>query len=263
MDLGLENKVVLITGGSRGIGRAAAVAFAEEGASVALCARDEGELEQALFEVKRNTGMPVFTFAADLTDPDAPRRFVEASAEHYGRINILINNAGAAPPKPIDDLTESDWDLAIDLKLRGYIRTSMAVLPYLRQAGGGHIVNVVGGAGRQPGAFSATSGLVNSAIMNFTRSLADRVAPEGIVVNAVAPGPVKTERLSESFAIQAQARGRTPYEIEAAVAASLPTRHIPEPEEIARIIVFAASDCANLIVGSTIAADSGSSKLPF
>ncbi len=263
MELGLEGKVILITGGSRGIGRATAVAFAEEGASVALCARDAGTLEETLFEVKRTTGMAAFIYAADLTEPEAPKRFVDAAAEHYGAVNILVNNAGAAPPKPVETLTEADWDLAINLKLRGYLRASLAALPHLRQAGGGHIVNVVGAAGRQPGPYSVTSGLVNAAIMNFTRSLADQVAPEGIIVNAVAPGPVRTDRFNEMLAIVAGARNSSPEEVEKAIAANLPTRQIPEPEEIARIIVFAASDCANLIVGSTIAADSGSSKSAF
>ena len=263
MDLGLEGKIVLITGGSRGIGRATAVAFAEEGASVALCARDPGTLEEALFEVKRTTGMAAFIYAADLTEPDAPKRFVDAAAEHYGTINILVNNAGAAPAKPVETLTEADWDLAINLKLRGYLRTSLAALPHLRRAGGGHIVNVVGAAGRQPGPYSVTSGLVNAAIMNFTRSLADQVAPEGIIVNAVAPGPVRTDRFNEMRDFMATTRQTSADEIEAVIAQSLPTRQIPGPDEIAKIIVFAASDCANLIVGSTIAADSGASKNPF
>ena len=263
MDLGLEGKVVLITGGSRGIGRATAVAFAEEGASVALCARDSGTLEETLFEVKRTTGMAAFIYPADLTEPEAPKRFVAAAAEHYGAVNILVNNAGAAPAKSVETLTEADWDLAINLKLRGYLRASLAALPHLRQAGGGHIVNVVGAAGRQPGPYSVTSGLVNAAIMNFTRSLADQVAPEGIIVNAVAPGPVRTDRFNEMLATMAGARNTSPEDVAKAIAANLPTRQIPEPEEIARIIVFAASDCANLIVGSTIAADSGSSKSAF
>src|SRR4029077_5221946 len=150
MDLGLKGQAALVTGGSKGIGKAVALGLAQEGVRVAICARDKASLDEAAQELAKATGAEVFQVAGDLTRPDDVQRIVDAAASRFGRIDVLVNNAGAAPGGEILDLTEEDWQKALQLKFMGYVRCIKAVIPHMQRQGGGLTENTMGTADHKP-----------------------------------------------------------------------------------------------------------------
>src|SRR5262245_1437995 len=206
MDLGLKGKVALVTGGSKGIGKAVAHGLAEEGAKVAICARNQVDLDRAVGELSKSTGGEIFAVAGDLTNPKDVQKIVDTTIGHFGRIDILVNNAGAAPGGLILDLEEEDWQKAIQLKFMGYVRCMKAVLPHMLKQGKGRIVNVVGNDGVKPIAIELTPSAANAADLAVTEALAEQYGRHNICINAINPGPVATERWDGLVAGIARAR---------------------------------------------------------
>ena len=194
MDLGLKDRVALIAGGSMGIGKASALALAREGVRLAVCARGQELLERVAEEIGQETGMEVLPIVADLTTEADARRFVDAAVEHFGRLDILVNCAGSSPGGSLQYLEEADWMQSLNLKFLGYVRTCKAAIPYMKDRGWGRIINVIGNDGIKPIYFEITPGAANAAGINFTLAIAEEMAPLGITVNAVNPGPVDTDR---------------------------------------------------------------------
>ena len=260
MDLGLRGKVALITGGSKGIGKATARGLLQEGARVALCARSKGDLDATAAELAKKPGGEVFTASGDLTKPGSAEKIVEATMEHFGRIDILINNAGAAPGGLILDLTEEDWASAIQLKFMGYVRCMKAVLPHMLRQGGGRIVNVVGNDGVKPIAIELTPSAANAADLAVTVALAEQYGRHNICINAVNPGPVATERWDGLVAGIAKTRKITPDEAQQRAERSIPLGRICTPEEVANVVIFVASERASFMNGALITLDGGQRK---
>jgi 3-oxoacyl-[acyl-carrier protein] reductase len=260
MDLGLGHKVVCITGGSKGIGRACAFEFAREGANVAICARGDEGLRKTADEIQATTGRPVFTVAGDMMRWDDARRCVDAAASHYGGLDVLVNCAGASPGGLILNLTEEDWTLSMQLKFMGYVRCAKAAIPHLLRRGGGRIVNVVGNDGIKPAYWELTASAANAADLAMTAALAEQYGPKGILVNAVNPGPVATERWDGLVRAYARDKGMSFDEASRQAIKSMPLGRICTPEEVASVVVFVASARASFMNGAWITLDGGQRK---
>ena len=257
MDLGIAGRVAIVTGGSRGIGRAVAERLCREGASVALCARNRDSLSEAQRTLEALGSGRVLAIEADLTDTAAAERVVEAAATAWGRIDILVNNAGAARGIPFDDLTEELWLENLKLKLFGYLRMARLVLPHLRRNGWGRIVNVAGLAGLQPSPLTMPVGLNNAGILNVMKALADAEAPHNILVTTVCPGPILTERQTRLLQDAARAKGVSVAEAEREATGAIPLKRMGRPEEVADAVAFLASERASYITGSLVLTDGG------
>jgi 3-oxoacyl-[acyl-carrier protein] reductase len=260
MDLGLKGQVALVTGGSKGIGKAVAWGLAQEGARVAICARGKESLEAAAAELAAATGAEVFGVAGDLTRADDPKRIIDATAARFGRIDILINNAGAAPGGEILDLTEEDWQKAIQLKFMGYVRCIKAVIPHMQRQGGGRIVNIVGNDGVKPIGIELSPSAANAADLAMTVALAEQYGRQNILINAINPGPVATERWGELIAGIARMRKISVDEAQKRADRSIPLGRICTPEEVADVAVFVASSRASFMNGAIITVDGGQRK---
>lgn len=251
MDLGLKNKAVVITGGSLGIGRATAQIFAEEGAQVVIASRSKERLAEAAETIKTNTGVVVTPFEFDIREDAAIDRLLEQANERLGGIDVLVNNVSGVVPKPYEKTARQDWNDAFGQKLLGYVRTSEKALPYLRARGGGRIINVIGSAAREPNPWTSSSGIVNAGLANFTKTFSNHVAPDNVLVNAVSPGPIDTDRWSNITGDKKQSGD--------AVLAMVPLGRIGKPEEVAAAIAFLASSHASFITGACLTVDGGRS----
>lgn len=260
MDLGLKGKAALVTGGSKGIGKAVARGLAQEGARVAICARDSRLLEEAARQIAGDTGSEVFGVAGDLTRPDDVQRIVDATVQRFGRIDVLVNNAGAAPGGRLLDLTEEDWQKALQLKFMGYVRCMKAVIPHMLKQGGGRIVNIVGNDGVKPIGMELTPSAANAADLAVTVALAEQYGRQGICINAINPGPVATERWDQLISGVARMLGISVAEAQKKAERSIPLGRICTPEEVANVAVFVASERASFMNGALITLDGGQRK---
>src|SRR6059036_1299039 len=251
MDLGLKGQAALVTGGSKGIGKAVARGLAQEGVRVAICARSKASLEEAAQELTKATGAEVFQVSGDLTRPDDVQRIVDETAARFGRIDVLVNNAGAAPGGEILDLTEEDWQTALQLKFMGYVRCIKAVIPHMLRQGGGRIVNIVGNDGVKPIGIELSPSAANAADLAMTVALAEQYGKQNILVNAINPGPVATERWGQLISGIARIRKISVDEANTRAERSIPLGRICTPEEVANVVVFVASPRASFVNGAS------------
>lgn len=253
MELGLEGKTVLVTGGSKGIGRATALALVAEGASVFACARGQEDLDALEADAKSAGPGRVATLSADLCDGADIERVVAAAVEAYGRVDVLINNAGSARPGVFLDLADQDWMDDWQLKFFGYVRMARAVLPQMERQGGGVVVNVIGTGGLRPMAGYMIGGAANAALNHFTKALADEGSTRGVRVVGINPGPILTERLKRFLDTFSPDAGSP----EEALRNMTPLGRVGEPEEVASLLLFLASERAAFIHGANITIDGG------
>ncbi|WP_395453777.1 SDR family NAD(P)-dependent oxidoreductase (plasmid) [Azospirillum melinis] len=273
MDLALAGKVVLVTGGSKGLGLAAARAFAREGARVVIASRSPENLAAAQAALAAD-GLEVATVAADFADAAEAARAVAEAERPFGPIEVLINSAGAAKRTPAEDLDAAAWKAGLDAKFFPYIHAQDAVLKSFRRraAGGdraethlppprqiGAIVNIVGTGGRIPSGTHLPGGSANAALLLSTLGLAREYAPYGIRINAINPGFTLTDRIEQNLALEAKRLGVTRDEALAAGAAATPLRRYGEAHEIAEVALFLASERASYVVGALVAVDGGQS----
>jgi NAD(P)-dependent dehydrogenase (short-subunit alcohol dehydrogenase family) len=260
MDLGLLGKNVLITGGSMGIGRASAHLFAEEGCNVAITARTAEILAKTATEIEEQTSARVIALPGDMSLEDDVRRVTAQAIEELGSIDILVTCAGSSPGGLMEELTDDQWYSSLNLKFMGYVRSMRAILPHMRERGSGSIVLVVGNDGLKPSYWETTAGAANAAGINVASSMAEQYAPHGIRVNTVNPGPVNTGRwdgLEKAFARDKGVSQQRAHEL---AVASIPLGRIAEPEEVAGLVVFLASDRASFVNGSHILVDGSQRK---
>jgi 3-oxoacyl-[acyl-carrier protein] reductase len=257
MDLGLQGKVAIVTGASKGIGKAIAQELAHEGVHVILCARGQALLEEVALAIRQQTDTQVLAVPADLSSLEGVRALVRRTREHFGTVDILVNNAGAIRSGSLLSKPDEDWLTDWSLKVFGYIRLAREVFPIMQEKGGGRIINIIGTAGRQPNANYLAGGGANAALMNMTKALADEGAPHNILVNAINPGPIRTERWDSLMSQMSMAQGRTPQEVEAAWLRENPLKRPGEPHEVAGLAVFLASDRASYINGVIVPIDGG------
>ena len=187
MNLSLEGKIAIVTGGSKGIGRATALALAQEGVDVAICARGMDDLEDAASEIRAETGRKVLAVQADMGDPDDIKNLVATTVAALGGVDILINNAVNSKAAPFMELADEDWMNHINVKVMGYVRCSREVIPHMQKRGGGRIINIGGMAARNAGNLTNSNGVTNSAVSNIAKNLGDQVAHLGILVNCIHP----------------------------------------------------------------------------
>jgi 3-oxoacyl-[acyl-carrier protein] reductase/bacilysin biosynthesis oxidoreductase BacG len=254
MTIQLQGKVALITGASRGIGRAVAERFAAAGARLALCARNEEDLERAAEEIRSQTRADVLTVKANVARLNDVRRFVGAAMKKFNRIDILVNNAGGANTGGILAVDDEAWEYHLQLKLLGTVRTSREAIPHMKASGGGRIVNIAGTAGREPTPLAMVSGVTSAALLNFTKSLARELEPDRISVNAVNPGPTDTPLAAETFRALASATGSSEEELRGAAG------RLATADEIAGAVLYLASDAAVGINGVSLNVDAGRSS---
>jgi 3-oxoacyl-[acyl-carrier protein] reductase len=257
VNLGLSGKVAIVTGGSRGIGRATAAGLAREGATVVLAAREADALKEAADGIAGAGCARPTTIPCDCTRPADVGRLVAAVVDAHGGLDVLVNSIGAARGGPFLELTDEDWDESLDLKLMGQVRCCRAALPVMRARGGGVIVNVIGHRGKQPDGRALPAGAANAALMNFTIGLAREEARHGIRVVGVNPAPVETRRLTYVFETEARIQGVSVEEARRRWLAHVPLGRAADPEEIASVIVFLASARASFVTGTIVHADGG------
>lgn len=253
----LDSLTALVTGGSQGIGLAIAQALASDGARVAICARDESRLQEAARQIEHGTGTAAHTISADLSSTDGIERAADSAMEAFGKVDILVNNAGAAPPGGIEDLTDADWDLALDLKLFGYIRMTRSLLGQMTERGFGRIVNIAGGAGKQPGVTSLSNGVTNGGVFTLTKGVATTVAARGVTVNAVCPGMTVTPRFERIVQAAAEREGISEDAAREQLAAGIPSGEFATPEDVAHAVMFFVSPRARQVTGQLLFVDGG------
>lgn len=256
--LPLQGKSALVTGGSRGIGRAIAVELAKQGARCAVCARDGEALGGVVGEIQASGGEADF-IALDLRVREAPARLVDFAVKRFGRLDIVVNNAGATRRGEFLELTDDDWMDGFALKFFGAVRTSRAAWPHLKAAGGS-VVNIAGIGGRTPGASFSVGGSVNAALLCFTKSLAETGIADGVQVNAVNPGSIRTDRLRKRLEEMAMRRGVDLVRAEQSLVELEKVTRIGEPRDIAGLVAFVVGPRGRFLHGASIDMDGGATK---
>lgn len=263
MNLNLKDKVVLVSGASSGIGFATALAFAHEGARVAICARNENDIINAADKIQEETEADVLASTVDVTKPDDIDRWVKEVAEAFGGIHVCVTNAGGPPRGVFTDLSDQDWQTGVDLTLMSTIRLSRAVLPFMCQQKWGRIIHMCSVSVRNPIPNLVISNSLRSAVVALSKSQADQFGADNILVNSVLTGWTHTEHVDHLMKQRAAEQKISAEEIFAQCTASIPLRRLAKPEEIAAPVVFLASEQASFITGTTLTIDGGESRFPF
>jgi 3-oxoacyl-[acyl-carrier protein] reductase len=255
MDLGLQGRVAVITGGSEGIGRAAAFRLCEEGVRVAICARREGVLQITANEIASATKGEVLAVRADVTRSADCTQFLQQTIAHFGRLDILVNNAGHSAAMPFEQAVDEVWQEDIEVMLYGAIRCTRLVVPYMRRQGGGRIINMTSIAGKQPSVPSVPTSVTRAAVINLTKALANEYAADNILVNAICLGHLKSAQWTRRW--QAEFPHMMLDEFYAVQGESIPLRRLGEAEDVADLVCFLASERARYITGTAINIDGG------
>lgn len=250
LELGLNGKVAVITGGSEGLGRACALKFAQEGARVAICARRKEILERTAEAIRNAAGADVLAVPADVTKPDEVEAFISQVIARFGRIDVLVNNAGTSAAAPFEQVDDRAWQQDLDLKFMAAVRCCRLVIPHMRRQGGGRIINVTTVGGKAPGARALPTTVTRAAGINLTKSLANEYAPDRVLVNTVCLGLVKSMQWERRARGDADAYYRE-------VAKRVPLGRVGEAEEFADLVAFLASERAGYITGTAINFDGG------
>src|SRR5579864_3746835 len=254
----LTGKTAIVSGSSRGIGRAIATRLANEGAQVVLTGRDTALLDSAVRAIEKSGGAAA-SIALDLRVPDAPQRLADFALDKFKRIDIVVNNAGATKRGEFTQLTEEDWADGFALKFFGTIRLTRAAWPQLK-VNSGSVVIISGAGGRTPGAEFTIGGSVNAALLSFTKAMADAGIRDGVQVNAINPGSIRTDRFQQRLASVAQERGIDLATAERQMVADSKTTRIGETDEVAGLVAFIAGPEGRFLQGALIDLDGGSTK---
>ncbi len=262
MQFGLKEKVILVTGASRGIGKAIATAFAVEGSFVVLNARHPQELEQAVSEIQQRGGQAL-GIPADLTKASEAQSLVEQAIAHFGTIHVLVNNVGGADGfASFEELSDEDWINIFQLNVLSAVRLIRAVLPSMKQHHWGRIINISSESGTQPDPFMPHYGAAKASVTNLTKSLSKAYARDGILINTVSPAFIKTPLVEQIFTSQAKAQGKTLQEVEQVfLRENRPHIELGRPgtsEEVASAVIYLASEAASFITGANLRVDGGS-----
>lgn len=253
MNLGLTNKVVVVTGASRGIGKAIAFGFAKEGARLSICGRDPDTLQTVTEELGTH-GTEIFAKSTDVTDTTQVEAFITGTLTHYGRIDIVVNNVGGSRWTPLDEISDEEWHEILDLNLVSATRINRLAIPTMRKQGGGVILMIASIYGREGGGH-ITYNAAKAAEISMAKSLANELAPDNIRVNSIAPGSILFPGGGWARRMEAD-----PERIEAFIKSDMPLGRFGKPEEIADVAVFLASERASLVTGACINVDGCQSR---
>ena len=257
MDLGLKDKRALITGASRGLGYATALALAKEGCKVAINSRDELKVKAAAEKITKETGAQVIALAGDVTDTSVPEKLVKAALETLGGLDILITNAGGPPAGAFESFDEATWQKAIDMSFMSHVRLIRSALPHLRKSSAPSVLTMTSSTVKQPMANLVLSNSVRAATVGLTKSLALDLGKDGIRFNSIMPGWTVTERVQDLMSFRAKNNSTTVEEEIAKQTAEIPLGRMGRPEEFANAAVFLVSPAASFIHGVALAVDGG------
>ncbi len=260
MELGLDDKVIIVTGGSKGIGLACARAFLSAGARVAIVSRTEANLSRALQDLGASA-RDLIAVPRDLTRSDAALSMVTEVEQRLGPVNVLVNSAGAAKHYLPEELNPDCWHAGMDAKYFPCIHSLQAVLPGMEKRGKGAIVNIIGIGGKVANPVHLPGGAANSALMLATVGLAHAYGPKGIRINGINPGLTMTERMQEAVKFEAKTRELSAEEVMAHRQSLIPLRRYATPEDVANLVLFLASEKAKYITGAVIPMDGGLNPL--
>ena len=263
MDLGLKDKVALVVASSQGLGRAVAEELAAEGSSLVVCSRSADRIAETATMIADKTGAHVLGVPGDVTSAIDVKRIVDAGFDRFGRIDILVTNAGGPPAGRFDQLSQEQWEAATRLTLFSVVELARAVLPRMKARRWGRILNITSIAVKQPVDNLLLSNSLRAAVTGFARTLANEVAADGITVNNILPGYTRTERLEELAHMMAEKQGITPGEFRSKWEQEIPMKRLGEPREFAALAAFLVSERASYITGTSIQVDGGWIKSLF
>lgn len=257
MDLNITKRVAAVAASSQGLGFASALELSREGAWVGICSRDAGRIKEAAGRIETETGNKVFTVVADVSKVDEARGFVDAVANEFGRLDILVTNAGGPPPGALDDLVDEQIEQAFRLTLESALTLMRTAVPHMRKNGWGRIVNILSMTVKQPKTTLLLSNTMRPGVLGFAKSISLELAAENILVNNVAPGYTNTERLTELADDLAARGGVEPEAVFKGWEDSIPMGRLGKPEEFGRVVAFLASGAASYVTGTTVQVDGG------
>lgn len=260
MELGLKNKIAIVTASSQGLGKAAAFSLAREGARLAVCSRNEQTIMETANEIARETGATVFPMAADVSKPHDIDRFVDAVKKEFGTVHILVNNAGGPPTGKITAISEEEWERGYHLTLMSMIRFTRACLPMMEQNRWGRVISMVSLAAKQPIDELLISSTLRPGILGLSKVLANQYGKYGITVNTICPGYVLTKRQEELSRSRSAEKNMSMDDYLAESAKNVPIGRLGKPEEIGDVVAFVASERAGYINGANILVDGGQAK---
>lgn len=261
MDLGIKGRAAIVTGASRGIGREAARQFLEEGVRVMICGRNAETIEKARAELAAQTGGEVHAVVADMTKEVEIARLVDAARQKFGTVDILVNNAGQMYSGRFAVMSDAGLKEQFETKIFGFLRAIRLVYPLMKAQKWGRIVNIIGGAGKEPDPYMFGSGITNSGLLNITKSLSTEFGEDNVLVNAVCPGWVATNLWQRNAqGLQQELKAQTEEEARRLAARKNSLHRFGKPEELANAIVFLCSERASYITGVSLNLDGGRLK---
>lgn len=259
MDFGLKGKVALIGGASKGLGKACAVRLGQEGAIVAICARQQGSLEETVQQLEK-MNVSVLPFIADMASKEDNERVVDETLKKFGRIDILVNNSGGPPPGTFYDFNDSDWEKAFHSVLMYVVRLNRLVIPHMKKNQWGRIINIASLSVKEPAETLILSNVFRSGVVSMAKTMSQELIKHNITINNVCPGAFKTDRVIELMTKAAKANKTTVDIVEADFIKSLPQGRFQEPKELGDFVAFLASELAGGMTGTTIQLDGGMLK---
>jgi 3-oxoacyl-[acyl-carrier protein] reductase len=257
LDLGIKDRVAIVTGSSQGIGKAIATSLAKEGAKTVICARSPEKLRSAAKDIEKITNTTILPVQIDLKKKKDIEILVKKTVDTFDNVDILVNNTGGVPPQLFLETTEKDWQEALDLLLMSTLNCCYEVLPYMKEQKWGRIINMTSFAAKQPEERLVFSNAIRAGILGLTKTLSNELAEEDILVNAVCPGWTLTKRVVELAQSVADNRGISSEAVVDEWAKQIPMKRLAKPEEIANLVVFLASKQASYITGTVMQVDGG------
>jgi 3-oxoacyl-[acyl-carrier protein] reductase len=257
MDLGINNRVGIVTGSSQGIGKAIAKSLVKEGVKVVICSRDIIKLKKISKNIEHSTGNKILPVKTDLTNKNDIKNLVEKTVQTFGKVDILINNTGGPPTMHFSETTDNDWKKAVDQLLMSVIKCTYEIIPYMKKQKWGRIINMTSFAAKQPYEGLILSNSIRAGILGLTKTLSNDLGEYNILVNAVCPGWTLTKRLEELARSKAEKTGKNYKKIIEKWAEDIPIGRLAKPEEIANLVTFLASERASYITGNSIQVDGG------
>ena len=262
MNLNLKNKNAIVCASSQGLGKAAAIDLAMEGVNLAICSRDQKKIDKAKKEImmKTDQNIKILSLEVNLDSPEEINAFYKEVERNLGSVDILVNNTGGPPPSSFDQISDKDWLNAFNSTMMSSVRLSRAVIPHMKENNWGRIINISSVSVKTPvnGLFLSNS--LRMGVLGWAKALADELAVFGITVNTVCPGYTRTERVEAIIESQSSSSGLSKEEIEKTIAGNIPMKRVGEPEDLAGLITFLASEKANYMTGLAVQVDGGSAR---